>query len=272
MAESILEQCATWCDAQAKTDWYGRTAGQMVREFAATRTEATHAGAVSEGVETLRDVIRCLRETGWYRDEEGESTNALEDLLAAAPSATLEWAVERWNAEVKNRPLVNVHRRPLDDAWRQVIRYLGGDDAVLLGANHSDLLAAVPLTPVADAARAEPMGYLPAYELSRLASGHDANLRSAKFGPSALDGDVAVYLAAPTQHPARVSEAGEDAAPTYDVRHGDDDDLRELIGIALSSKLYELMDNGKQAFDACDAHNIDMILDEVMPLIRPEAR
>jgi len=39
-----------------------------------------------------------------------------------------------------------------------------------------------------------PVGYLPAYELSRLHSGHGAQLRSAKFGPSALDGDVPVYL------------------------------------------------------------------------------
>lgn len=41
-----------------------------------------------------------------------------------------------------------------------------------------------------------PIGYLPAYELGRLHSGHDANLRSAKFGPSALGGDVPVYLEA----------------------------------------------------------------------------
>ena len=39
-----------------------------------------------------------------------------------------------------------------------------------------------------------PVGYLPAYELSRLHSGHGAQLRSARFGPSALDGDVPVYL------------------------------------------------------------------------------
>lgn len=39
-----------------------------------------------------------------------------------------------------------------------------------------------------------PVGYLPAYELSRLHAGHGAQLRSAKFGPSALDGDVPVYL------------------------------------------------------------------------------
>ena len=39
----------------------------------------------------------------------------------------------------------------------------------------------------------EPVGYLPEHELNRLSSGHDARLRSAKFGPSALDGDVPLY-------------------------------------------------------------------------------
>lgn len=43
-------------------------------------------------------------------------------------------------------------------------------------------------------ARGIPIGYLPAYEIQRLASGHDAKLRSAKFGPSSLDGDVPVFL------------------------------------------------------------------------------
>jgi len=45
----------------------------------------------------------------------------------------------------------------------------------------------------------KPIGYQPAYELGRLHSGHDANLRSAKFGPSPLDGDVPVYLNAPSE-------------------------------------------------------------------------
>lgn len=50
-------------------------------------------------------------------------------------------------------------------------------------------------------------------------------------------------------------------------RASDVDDLRQSVGEVLSAKLYKLMDNGKQAFDACDAYNIDMILDEIMPLI-----
>jgi hypothetical protein len=105
------------------------------------------------GWQALRDVIRCLRETGSYHDEEGESTYALEDLLIGH-MGILDWAVSRWKAEVANRPLVNVHRRTLDETWRQVIRHCGGDDEALLGPRHSDLVAsaAPPAQPVQTAA------------------------------------------------------------------------------------------------------------------------
>ncbi|MED5479649.1 MAG: hypothetical protein VYC08_17305 [Pseudomonadota bacterium] len=56
----------------------------------------------------------------------------------------LEWAVDRWHAEVSQRPLTNVHRRALDDTWRQVIRRLGGDTGLLCGPSHDELLAAAP--------------------------------------------------------------------------------------------------------------------------------
>lgn len=52
----------------------------------------------------------------------------------------LDWAVGRWRAEVENRPLENVHRRSLDDTWRQVIRYFGGDDVALVGLRHDELI------------------------------------------------------------------------------------------------------------------------------------
>lgn len=52
----------------------------------------------------------------------------------------LEWAVGRWNAEVKNRPLKNIHRRTLDDTWRQVIRHFGGDPEALVGPPHDELI------------------------------------------------------------------------------------------------------------------------------------
>ncbi|HEJ9831255.1 TPA: hypothetical protein SMN94_006520, partial [Pseudomonas aeruginosa] len=50
----------------------------------------------------------------------------------------LEWAVGRWHAEVSLRPLINVHRRALDDTWRQVIRRLGGDTGLLCGPSHDE--------------------------------------------------------------------------------------------------------------------------------------
>lgn len=59
----------------------------------------------------------------------------------------LSWAVDRWLEQVKNRPLVNIHRRTLDDTWRQVIRYAGGDPVAIIGPSHDDLLAANPIKP-----------------------------------------------------------------------------------------------------------------------------
>ena len=53
----------------------------------------------------------------------------------------VEWAVGRWNAEVAGRPLQNVHRRSLDDVWRQVIRHFGGNPDELCGAAHDELIA-----------------------------------------------------------------------------------------------------------------------------------
>lgn len=61
--------------------------------------------------------------------------------MSAKISEALGWAVSRWDAEVKNRPLQNVHRRTLDDTWRQVIQYFGGDDAMLCGPTHDELVS-----------------------------------------------------------------------------------------------------------------------------------
>lgn len=62
------------------------------------------------------------------------------DAMDAHAANSLAWAVSRWKDEVSLRPLVNVHRRTLDDTWRQVIRHFGGDPAKLLGPNHDTLL------------------------------------------------------------------------------------------------------------------------------------
>ena len=72
------------------------------------------------------------------------SRQALAECQAREPDGLLEWAVERWNSEVANRPLINIHRRSLDDTWRQLIRKLGGDPNELLGPDHSSLLSVAP--------------------------------------------------------------------------------------------------------------------------------
>jgi hypothetical protein len=64
--------------------------------------------------------------------------------LADQTKEVLQWAVERWKDEVANRPLINVHRRTLDDTWRQVIRHYGGDAESLIGPSHGALLATNP--------------------------------------------------------------------------------------------------------------------------------
>lgn len=58
---------------------------------------------------------------------------------ALTPQAVVDWAASRWQSEVANRPLQNVHRRSLDDTWRQVIRHFGGDDIALCGPVHDEL-------------------------------------------------------------------------------------------------------------------------------------
>ncbi len=55
--------------------------------------------------------------------------------------ALREWAVSRWRDEVQCRPLVNKHRRTLDDTWRQVMRHAGLDPDQAVGPSHDALLA-----------------------------------------------------------------------------------------------------------------------------------
>ena len=59
-----------------------------------------------------------------------------------------DWAVDKWHDEVANRPLQNIHRRTLDDTWRQVIRHYGGEDVDLVGPRHDDLVAALQTKPL----------------------------------------------------------------------------------------------------------------------------
>lgn len=90
----------------------------------------TEAIAVIEG-KRWRD-LRGMTDTQAHR--------RLHEYVQQHLDKKLEWAVSRWKEEVENRPLSNVHRRSLDDVWRQVIRYSGGDPVELCGPAHDDLL------------------------------------------------------------------------------------------------------------------------------------
>jgi hypothetical protein len=43
-----------------------------------------------------------------------------------APAEIADWVLERWDAEVMNRPERNIYRRTLDCTWRQIYRHLTG--------------------------------------------------------------------------------------------------------------------------------------------------
>lgn len=54
-------------------------------------------------------------------------------------SSLVRWVVGRYKAEVQGRPLDNVHRRTLDETWRQFYRYLTGKE--LAYPTHDEMLA-----------------------------------------------------------------------------------------------------------------------------------
>lgn len=105
------------------------------------RAAVSLATAESKCTRCGSSTAQACNERGCFYLESGNGEPATADERAAL----LQWATEQWDAEVKHRPLINVHRRSLDDTWRQVIRYCGGDDVSLLGPRHDALLAANPI-------------------------------------------------------------------------------------------------------------------------------
>ena len=68
------------------------------------------------------------------------ANGALTPTAAQDVAGLVEFAVRSWHEQGANRPLANVHRRTLDSVWRQVIRFAGEDDVVLIGPRHDDML------------------------------------------------------------------------------------------------------------------------------------
>jgi hypothetical protein len=59
---------------------------------------------------------------------------------SAAHMEIIDWAVDKWISDVRDRPMLNVHRRTLDGCYRAIIKHVGGDDVKLLGPDHDSLM------------------------------------------------------------------------------------------------------------------------------------
>jgi hypothetical protein len=86
--------------------------GQRGNRIAIKRTlrgypEADYGGWAES---PLREILRSLAATV-------ERVTREQDV-----NRVVDWAMERWKAEVENRPAVNVYRDILDGTWKQVMR------------------------------------------------------------------------------------------------------------------------------------------------------
>lgn len=109
-------------------------------------------GSVTKGPTTLKPelpkaLVEHMRRAWWdFFNSEQPALAALTSAPAVPEAmdkqALIDWVVGCWHAEVAKRPLVNVHRRSLDDTWRQMLRHLGVDDRARIGPTHDELLDA----------------------------------------------------------------------------------------------------------------------------------
>lgn len=112
---SLIDRMARWLDG-ATDDTSAELMREAIEEINALHMALHHANSATQvAVATARE----------------------KDLIALR-----EWAVNGWRSEVQFRPMVNIHRRSLDDCWRQVMRYAGLDPVEVVGPSHDDLLAA----------------------------------------------------------------------------------------------------------------------------------
>lgn len=127
-------------------------------------------------------------------------------------------------------------------------------------ASPASIARAVEAAVLAKLAQQEPIGYLPSYEADRLKSGHDARLRSAKFGPSQLDGDVPLYT-----HPAPQQADRPRVPDELDWRHPR---IQALIGADARSRIcidlvWRILENPRGEFTASDMEYWDKLHDKV---------
>lgn len=141
----------------AELVWDGRLSDTMQKALDAlylecphevARDVAFHVRRECEAIYTSYITVKRMYHAARDKLEALEAAQPQPDPFAApqpaAQQGLIDWVVNRWHDEVANRPLVNIHRRSLDDTWRQVLRHLGVDDEARLGPRHDDLLSAQP--------------------------------------------------------------------------------------------------------------------------------
>jgi hypothetical protein len=112
--------------------WHCNLAMPIMDSIHCTPEQANKAGA---------DLMKYLFSIDVRKFKEWHHDDPQAECAPREAQPELQWAVSRWEAEVKNRPLVNVHRRTLDETWRQVIRHFGGEPTGLVGPSHAELIA-----------------------------------------------------------------------------------------------------------------------------------
>ncbi|PVX86428.1 hypothetical protein [Paraburkholderia unamae] len=165
------------------------------------------------------------------------------------------WAAQRWSDEVRNRPLINVHRRALDDTWRQVIRYCGADDVAMLGPTHGDLVAVASTPIVAPAAAQERPDSMPPF--SEVVEHAQDDARPPALGAAAVERLQSTPL-------ANVARAASTPSNTGEL-------IRQINGGGaepIASPLWAAYDALRAIIHALDAgQDAALILDENSPLV-----
>ena len=125
--------------------WFGVTKVEAERNFIRDRMQAAITAALehlgAEADEAFEELYQCDRRDPANAGDLAIWRAAWVAGQRAALAQQADWVAERWHAEVAQRPLVNVHRRSLDDVWRQVLGHLGvADHQARLGPTHDELL------------------------------------------------------------------------------------------------------------------------------------
>ena len=130
----------------------GYSASINIDEFAAEVWQISCAEVGGSFGERIERIATRLREV--FADRATPAAQAASE--GDFRIAFHEWAVAGWRSEVQNRPLVNIHRKRLDDFWRHAIRKAGGDPDAIVGPSHDALSAPPAGTAKAVAQQAEP--------------------------------------------------------------------------------------------------------------------